>query len=114
MARNRVRDERQGDLFGAPPPPANPARRAAPPKPCVGRCQHPSRCRGHARRKATRPAIDELPGWPAGPGAGVFGGRGHSACETKARPWAGKGTSIKGPAKGHRRWMRPCVGSAVS
>ena len=32
MARNRVRDERQGDLFGAPPPPAKPVRRASPPK----------------------------------------------------------------------------------
>lgn len=32
MARNPVRDERQGDLFGAPPPPAKPARRAAAPK----------------------------------------------------------------------------------
>jgi hypothetical protein len=32
MARNRVRDERQGDLFGAPPPAAKPARRASSPK----------------------------------------------------------------------------------
>jgi hypothetical protein len=31
MARNPVRDERQGDLFGAPPPRAKPARRAASP-----------------------------------------------------------------------------------
>jgi hypothetical protein len=32
MARNLVRDERQGDLFGAPPPPAKPARRTSLPK----------------------------------------------------------------------------------
>ena len=32
MARNPVRDERQGDLFGAPPPPAKPARRTSLPK----------------------------------------------------------------------------------
>src|SRR5690349_21291639 len=32
MARNRVRDERQGDLFGASSPPAKPARRTSPPK----------------------------------------------------------------------------------
>jgi hypothetical protein len=32
MARNRVRDERQGDLFRAPPPPAKPVRRASPTK----------------------------------------------------------------------------------
>jgi hypothetical protein len=32
MARNQVRDERQGDLFGAPPPPAESARRTSPPK----------------------------------------------------------------------------------
>ena len=31
MARNPVRDERQGDLFRGPPPPAKPARRAAAP-----------------------------------------------------------------------------------
>ena len=33
MARSPVRDARQGDLFGAPPPPAKPVRRAVPPKP---------------------------------------------------------------------------------
>src|SRR5687767_6900401 len=31
MGRNPVRDERQGDRFGAPPPPAQPARRTFPP-----------------------------------------------------------------------------------
>lgn len=31
MARNRARDERQGDLFGASSPPAKPARRTSPP-----------------------------------------------------------------------------------
>ena len=33
MARNPVRDERQVDLFGTPPPPAKPSRRAPSSKP---------------------------------------------------------------------------------
>jgi hypothetical protein len=32
MALNPVRNERQGDLFGAPPSPAKPPRRTSPPK----------------------------------------------------------------------------------
>ena len=63
MARNRVRDERQGDLFGAPPPPANPARRTAPPKPVREEIQVPEPVSlGKLGAKATRPAIDEFLG----------------------------------------------------
>ena len=61
MAQNPVRDERQGDLFGAPPPPAKPARRTSPPKPAreETRAGEPVPL-GALGAKATRPEIDEL------------------------------------------------------
>jgi hypothetical protein len=45
MARNPVRDERQGDLFGAPPPPAKPVRRTSPPRPVREETRAPDLCR---------------------------------------------------------------------
>ena len=61
MARNPVRDERQGDLFGAPPPPSNPARRTASPKPVLEETQISEPVSlGTLGAKATRPEIDEL------------------------------------------------------
>jgi hypothetical protein len=61
MARNPVRDERQRDLFGAPPPPVKPARRTSSPKPVreEARADEPVSL-GALGAKATRPAIDEL------------------------------------------------------
>ena len=60
MARNPVRDERQGDLFGAPPPPAKPARTPAPrPVREEARAREPVSL-GALGAKATRPEIDEL------------------------------------------------------
>ena len=61
MARNPVRDERQGDLFGAPPPPAKPARRTSPPKPAREETPAPEPVSlATLGAKATRPEIDEL------------------------------------------------------
>jgi|SRR4051794_31748608 hypothetical protein len=61
MARNPVRDERQGDLFGAPPPPAKPSRRSSLPKPVRGETQAPEPVSlATLGAKATRPEIDEL------------------------------------------------------
>ena len=61
MARNPVRDERQGDLFGAPPPPAKPVRRAVPPKPVQEEALPPEPVSlGRLGAKATRPEIDEF------------------------------------------------------
>jgi hypothetical protein len=61
MARHPVRDERQGDLFGAPPPPAKPARRTSPPKPARDETRAPEPASlGTLGAKATRPEIDEL------------------------------------------------------
>ena len=59
MARSPVRDARQGDLFGAPPPPAKPVRRARPAKACPGGSA-PARAGvvGPLGAKATRPEID--------------------------------------------------------
>ena len=61
MARNPVRDERQGDLFGAPPPPAKPARRTSSLKSVRDdtRAGEPVSL-GALGAKATRPEIDEL------------------------------------------------------
>ena len=61
MARNLVRDERQGDLFGAPPPPSKPVRRTSPPRPVreETRALEPVSL-GTLGAKATRPEIDEL------------------------------------------------------
>jgi hypothetical protein len=61
MARNPVRDERQGDLFGAPPPPARPAGRTSPPKLVreETRTLEPVSLATLGAR-ATRPEIDEL------------------------------------------------------
>ena len=61
MARHPVRDERQGDLFGAPPPPAKPARRTSLPKPAREeiRAVGPVSL-GALGAKATRPEIDDL------------------------------------------------------
>ena len=66
MARNPVRDERQGDLFGASPPPAKPARRTAPPRPVREETQRSEPVSlGTLGAKATRPEIDEfLDGMP--------------------------------------------------
>jgi hypothetical protein len=58
MARNSVRDERQGDLFGAPPPPAKPARRTSLPRSVREETRAPEPMLLGA--KATRPEIDEL------------------------------------------------------
>ena len=59
MARNPLRDERQGDLFGAPPQPAKPARRAAPPKPVQEEALPPEPVLlGRLSAKATRSEID--------------------------------------------------------
>ena len=61
MARNQVRDERQGDLFGAPPPPAKPVRRTSPPRPVREETRAPEPVSlGTLGAKATRPEIDEL------------------------------------------------------
>lgn len=61
MARNLVRDERQGDLFGAPPPPSKPTRRTAPPKPVLEEIEAPEPVSlGTLGAKATRPEIDKL------------------------------------------------------
>src|SRR5215211_4234185 len=61
MARHPVRDERQGDLFGAPPLPAKPARRTSLPKPAREeiRAVGPVSV-GALGAKATRPDIDVL------------------------------------------------------
>src|SRR5690349_20817597 len=66
MARSPVRDARQGDLFGAPPPPAKPVRRAVPPKPAEQEALPPEPVSlGRLGTSATRPEIDaflaELP-----------------------------------------------------
>jgi len=66
MARNRVRDERQGDLFGVPPPPAKPVRRAFPPKAAreEALAQEPVSLSSLGTR-VTRPEIDDfLDGMP--------------------------------------------------
>ncbi|ANY84182.1 hypothetical protein BB934_38725 (plasmid) [Microvirga ossetica] len=61
MARNPVRDERKGDLFGAPPLPAKPARRTSPPRPVREETRAPEPVSlGTLGAKATRPEIDEL------------------------------------------------------
>ena len=61
MVRNPVRDERQGDLFGAPPPPDKPVRRASPPKPAPAKAMAPeSVSMGKLGAKVTRPEIDEF------------------------------------------------------
>ena len=61
MARNLVHDERQGDLFGAPPPPAKPVRRTSPPRPVREETRAPEPVSlGTLGAKATRPEIDEL------------------------------------------------------
>jgi hypothetical protein len=66
MARNLVRDERQGDLFGAPPSPAKPVRRTSPPRLVREETQAPEPVSlGTLAAKATRPEIDEfLDGMP--------------------------------------------------
>ena len=59
MARSPVRDARQGDLFGAPPPPAKPVRRAVPPKPFQEEALPPEPVLlGRLSAKATRSEID--------------------------------------------------------
>jgi hypothetical protein len=61
MARSSVRDVRQGDLFGEPPQPAKPARRAAPPKPVQEEALPPEPVSlGSLGAKATRPLIDAI------------------------------------------------------
>jgi hypothetical protein len=61
MARNPARDERQGDLFGTPPPPAKSARRVAPSKLAREGPRAPERVSpGALGASATRPEIDEL------------------------------------------------------
>jgi hypothetical protein len=62
MARSPVRDERQGDLFGAPSPPAKPARWiSSPPKPKREEPPEPAQTSpGKLGAKPTRPEIDEL------------------------------------------------------
>jgi hypothetical protein len=59
MARYPVRDVRQGDLFGAPPLPAKPARRASSPKPAREEELAPEPVSlATLGRRATRPEID--------------------------------------------------------
>jgi hypothetical protein len=61
MARNPVRDERQGDLFGAPPPPSKPTRPTAPPRPVREETRGPEPVSlGTLGAKAAKPEIDEL------------------------------------------------------
>jgi hypothetical protein len=65
MARNPVRDERQGDLFGASSPPPKPARRSSPLKPVPMPVPEETRAPepvslGSLGAKATKPEIDEL------------------------------------------------------
>jgi hypothetical protein len=60
MARNLARDKRQGDLFGAPPPPAKPARRTSPPKPAREEIPAAPASLATLGAKATRPEIDKL------------------------------------------------------
>jgi hypothetical protein len=61
MARNAGHDERQGDLFGAPPPSAKPARRTRPPKIAGEEAQAPDPVSlGTPGAKATRTEIDEF------------------------------------------------------
>jgi hypothetical protein len=61
MARSRVRDERQEDLFGEPPPPARPVRRTSPPRSVREETRAPEpMLLGTLGAKATRPEIDEL------------------------------------------------------
>jgi hypothetical protein len=61
MARNPVRDERQGDLCGATPPPAKPARRTSLPKAVCEESKTPEpMLLATLGAKATRPEIDEL------------------------------------------------------
>jgi hypothetical protein len=61
MARNLVRDERQGDLFGAPPPPAKPVHQTSPPRPVREETRAPEPVSlGTLGAKATRPEINEL------------------------------------------------------
>jgi len=66
MARNPVRDERQGDLFGAPPPPAKPAGRSPPPKQVREETPPPEPVSlSTLGARVTRPAIDDyLDGLP--------------------------------------------------
>lgn len=61
MVRNPARDERQGDLFGVPPPPAKPIRRAAAP----GRTVEAAPAReavalATSGQRVTRAEIDDL------------------------------------------------------
>jgi hypothetical protein len=61
MARNPLRDERQGDLFGAHPPPAKPVRRASPPMPTRKETPAPEPVSlGNLGARATRPEIDDF------------------------------------------------------
>jgi hypothetical protein len=61
MVRNPLRDERQGDLFGAPLQPAKPARRASPPMPTRKGTPAPEPMSlGNLVARATRPEIDEF------------------------------------------------------
>ena len=61
MARNPVRDERQGDLFGAPPPPAKPDRRRPPPKQVREETPAPEPVSlSTLGVRVTRPAIDDF------------------------------------------------------
>jgi hypothetical protein len=61
MARNPVHDEPQGDLFGAPPPPAKTARQASPPKlaPEETSALEPVLL-GELGQRVTKPEIDEF------------------------------------------------------
>jgi hypothetical protein len=61
MARNPVRDERQGDLFGAPPSPAKPARRTSPPKLAREEVSAPEPVSlSEIGNRVTKPEIDEF------------------------------------------------------
>ena len=94
MARSPVRDARQGDLFGASPPLANPIRRAAPPKPVQEEALLPEPVLlGRLGAMATKSEIDAiLDGLPDQELA-------YLAVEAtrlvKRRPARGEGTSIQ-------------------
>ena len=61
MARNFVRDERQGDLFGAPPPSIKPPRRVPAPKPRRDEAPASARVALTTPGEAlTKPTIDEI------------------------------------------------------
>ncbi len=116
MARAPVRDERQGDLFGAPPPPAKPARRRSPPKPVRDETRAPEPVSLAALgAKATRPEIDDrLDGMPD-PELTYLAVEATRLIKHRLARGQGKGgIGPKEPVEGSRLLMMLCVGSEAS